>query len=101
MYQYIIPQFTVWLCRVVDTVMRAGGFKMGKFALGLASLAMAAKPKYDIAGNSRSRLMISQAVAMLRGGNWTFVEDKWLLMPWETVSAIGGCSCASHMTAPQ
>ena len=66
MYQYIIPQFTVWLCQVVDTVMRAGSFKMGKFALSLASLATAAKPKYDIAGNSRSRLMISQAAATLR-----------------------------------
>jgi len=45
--------------------MRTGGFKMGKFALGLASLAAAAKPKYGIASNSRSRLMISQAAATL------------------------------------
>ena len=38
---------------------------MGKFALGLASLAAAAKPKYDIASNSRSWLMISRAAATL------------------------------------
>jgi len=91
MYQYIIPQFTVWLCRVVDTVMRAGGFKMGKFALGLASLAAAAKPKYDIAGNSRSRLMISRAAATL------FCTDRSLQL--HPVRLMSGSASSQRLTA--